>query len=127
MRLSPPWRVRLTDPDDVAKYGDRWWIYDEAALFRLPIPELLAIEAQIPMPLKAAMDANRDDRILGELITLWVAIRLAADPEHPCPPFADFQPLIMLAEWELVPAGESEPAVPLDEGPPSSESSETSG
>lgn len=126
MLILKPWRVRLTDPGDVAKYGGRWWLYDEAAIMRLPVDELRAIEAQIyPIRLKAAIDDNRESGVTGELIALWVAIRMAADPEHPAPAFVDFKPLIMLADWQRVPDGEVDPSHPLAEGPPSSESTET--
>lgn len=126
MLILKPWRVRLTDPGDVARYGDRWWIYDEAAVMRLPVDELRAIETQIyPVRLKAAIDDNRESGVTGELIALWVSMRMAADPERPAPAFADFKPLIMLAEWQRVPDGEVDPGAPLAEGPPSSPSTET--
>ncbi len=126
MLILKPFRVRLTDPDDVAKYGDRWWVYDEAAIVRLPLDELAAIEAQIyPIRLKGAMEDSRQDGVMGDLIALWVAMRMAADPEHPAPPFADFKPLIMLADWQRVPDEEADPGAPLAEAPPSSPSTET--
>lgn len=126
MLILKPWRVRVTDPDDVARYGDRWWLYDEAAIMRLPVDELRAIEAEIyPVRLKAAMQDNREDGLTGELVAVWVAMRMAADPEHPAPAFADFKPLIMLADWQRVPDGEVDPGAPLDVAPSSSESTET--
>lgn len=126
MFVLAPLRVRLTDPADVERYGDRWWVFDEAAVLRLPTDELIAIERQIyPTRLKAALDDNRVEGILGELIALWIAMRIAADPDHPAPKFADFKPLIALAEWERVPDGEVDPGVPLDEAPSSSTSTES--
>jgi hypothetical protein len=124
--ILKPWRVRLTDPDDVARYGGRWWVYDEAAVMRLPVDELRAIEAQIyPIRLKGAIDDNRESGVMGELIALWVAMRMAADPEHPAPRFADFKPLIMLADWQRVPDEEVDPGTPLAEDLTSSPSTET--
>lgn len=126
MHVLKPLRVRLTDPDDVARYGDRWWVYDEAAIMRLGADELIAIEREIyPTKLRAAMDDSRENGILGDLIAVWVAIRMAADPNWPAPKFADFKPLILLAEWQLVPDGEVDPGAPLDEGPSSSPATET--
>jgi len=123
MRILVPWRVRMTEPDDVARYGDRWWTYDEAAILRLPFSELLAIEAEIPVKLKAAIDDNRVSGVMGEMVAVWVAMRMAADPDWPTPPFAEFTPLIFTCEWERVPE-EPDPG-PLDEAPSSSESTET--
>lgn len=126
MFILKPWRVRFTDPDDVAKYGDRWWLYDESAIMRLPVDELRAIEAQIyPVRLKHAMLDSREDGITGDLVAVWVSMRMAADPDHPAPAFAEFTPRIMLAEWQRVPDGEVDPGAPLAEAPPSSESTET--
>lgn len=128
MLILKPWRVRLTDPDDIARYGDRWWLYDEAAIMRLPVAELRAIEAQIyPIRLKGAMEDNRESGVTGELIALWIAMRVAADPEHPAPAFADFTPLIMLADWQRVPDEEADPGAPLDAAPTSSVDTETPG
>lgn len=126
MLILKPWRVRLTDPDDIARYGDRWWVYDESAVMRLPVDELAAIEAQIyPIRLKGAMEDYRQDGVMGDLIALWVAMRIAADPAHPAPAFADFKPLIMLADWQRVPDEEVDPGAPLGEAPPSSPNTET--
>lgn len=123
MLIYKPWRVRLTDPDDVATYGGRWWLYDEAAILRLPWPELAAIEAEIfPTRLKWAMEDSQRDGVLGDTVALWVAMRIAADPEHPAPAWAQFKPLTMLADWQQVPDEEADPGAPLAGDPPSSPS-----
>ena len=125
MRVQAPWRIRLTQTDDIALYGDRWWVYDEAAILRLSFAELLAIEAEIPVKLKVAIDDCRESGVMGEMVALWVAMRMAADPTWPAPPFAEFTPMIFTCDWERVPE-EPDPG-PLDEDPSSSESTETPG
>lgn len=126
MFILAPWRIRLTDPADIERYGDRWWTFDEAVVLRLPVDELVAIEREIyPTKLRAALDDNREGGILGELIALWIAMRIAADPDRPAPKYADFKPLIMHAEWQRVPDEEVDPGAPLDEAPSSSPSTES--
>jgi hypothetical protein len=123
--LIKPIRFRFTDPEDVARWGDRWYVYDEGAIVRTPARELVALEQELGMTVISAMNGFRDDSVLGNLAATWLAVR-AVDPEL-AGPFDDFTPLIMLINYESIPdevdEGKDEGTpLPLDwtsNGPPS--------
>lgn len=100
MRASqayPPIEFRFLHDEDIAKYGDRWWLYNESALIRMPVRSLIELESALGMPLVSAMNGIRMKTVLGDTAGAWMAIR-AADPEL-AGSFDDFNPLIMLTEW----------------------------
>ena len=107
MRLLPPVRFQFCD-DDRAEYGDGWTVYDESALLRIPARELIEIERQIGMGVLTMMQRARANFTDGNQAAMWVARRLAGDER----PFADFQPLVLLSEWEQAPAGDAVPPEP---------------
>lgn len=121
MRLLPTVRLRLGEPD-WERYGDQWWTYDEAALVRLPVQELIAIEGELRrelgLTLQGAMLGYRQGAIDGTLALLWVARRLGGVTE----PLAEFAPLVMLAEAEVPGSGDVDP--PASPSSPSPESAE---
>lgn len=122
--LLKPIRVRMTDPADVAQYGDRWWIYDEQAIAHRPVRDLIAWERQLGVPLSSLMLQFRADGIAGNHAALWLAVVMTCEQEDlPVPPYKDFNPLIMFTQWEDVPDDEvvEEPR-PLDPPPDSSPS-----
>lgn len=104
----PPARVRLHE-DDHAQYGGDWYRYDEAAISRLPVRELIAIEAEIGMAVVGMMAQARvidgPGWTAATLAQIWVARRLSGVVEA----FADFAPLVLLARWESAPAGDADP------------------
>lgn len=108
MRLLSPMRFRLHE-DDHERYGADWYVYDESALVRLPARELIAIEAEIGMSVLGMVDAARRPDAAGftaaTLAAMWVARRLSGVDER----IADFAPMVLLAEWEPVSAGDADP------------------
>ncbi|HEY9416723.1 MAG TPA: hypothetical protein VIQ30_18365 [Pseudonocardia sp.] len=104
MRLIPPLRFRFAE-DDRAEYGDGWTVYDESALLRIPARELVEIERQIGMGVLTMMQRARQNFTDGNQAAMWVARRLAGDERT----FAEFQPLVLLTEWEQAPAGDAVP------------------
>lgn len=110
MHLLPPMRFRFTDPDDVAAYGDRWWVWDEAAALRLRGRDLIAVEEQTGVPLRAAIRLSREDAAIGNLVVMWTALHLGGSTVK----WADFDPIPYATDWERVP---EEPAPgPFDSG-----------
>lgn len=91
--------------DDRERYGDGWTVYDEAALLRIPARELVDIEREIGMSIVAMFNRNRQGYTDGTLAAAWVARRLAGVVES----FDEFAPLVLLIEWEPVPAADADP------------------
>lgn len=119
MQLLPPIRFRFTVDDDVAQYGDGWWLYDEAAITALPGRDLIALESALDMPLPEVMDQFRDRKTMGVMAAQWIAVHCGGHPVA----WADFNPCVFLADLQY---GE-EPAAPLDgssgESPPTDSNS----
>lgn len=115
--LLGPLRVRFTQPEDIAIYGDGWFVYSERDITRKPARELVEIEQQIGVPLIDAMNDLRRSSVFGDLVGAWIAVR-EHDPKL-AGEFEDFSPLIMFAEWEEVPKdeGKGEGETPLSRPP----------
>lgn len=122
--LDPIW-LRFTDPEDVEKYGDRWFKYDEGAILRLRADKLIALETDLGMPLVSLMNGFRGNSALGDTAAAWLAVRsvnfsLAGD-------FDTFTPVTMAIEWtgsDPEPAPKEESPEPMP--PPVDSSSQTS-
>lgn len=114
MRLAPPMRFRL-HADDWPAYGDGWTVYDESALVRVPAAELVEIERQIGMSVLTMLHRARANFVDANLAAMWVARRLAGDKR----PYAEWQPLVLLAEWEQAGAGDVDPPDQSSSPPPS--------
>jgi hypothetical protein len=111
--LMKPLQVRFTEPDDVAAYGDDWYLYDELALVTRPARELMALEMEIGAPLTTVMDGVRESSIFGDTAAAWLAMKAAGSDV----PFARFNPVIMLAEWRVLPVAEPGKAPAEDSAP----------
>jgi len=109
------WRFRFTEPVDQEKYGDGWFLWDEAAAIRLPARQLIELEGEIGIRMARVIDLARVSATVGDLAAAWLAVR-AADPEL-AGTYADFNPLIAFTDWELAPVEEPETAAPLDPTP----------
>lgn len=108
MRLLPAMRFRPAEPDR-ERYGDGWTTYDEAALTRQPARELIAIEREIGMPILDMLTRARQGHVDATLAATWVARRLAGAVE----PYDQYDPLVLLMEWEQVTeAGDVDPPAP---------------
>ena len=104
MRLLPPVRFRYC-AEDQAKYGDGWYVYDEAALTRIPARELVEIERTIGMSIATMLQRARGNFTDANLAATWVARRLSGVKED----YATYEPLVLLIDWELVPADDADP------------------
>jgi hypothetical protein len=129
VNLLPPIRFRFTAEDDVAAYGDGWWIYDEAALTSLPGRDLIALEAALDIPLPVALDEFRKRSTLGVMAAQWIALHCGGHPVK----WNDFSPIVWLVELEEVPEtplGESSGESPTTDSdssePPTGESATSS-
>jgi len=118
-RLLKPVRFRFTDPEDVKRWGDRWYVYDERAIVTAPARDLVVLESLMGMTLISAMNGFRADSVLGNLACCWLAVR-AVDPEV-AGAFDDFTPMVMLINYEAVPEVDEG----KDEGSPTSPASES--
>jgi len=105
--LSAPMRWKFTAVDDVAAFGDRWWMWDGRALIRLKGRELIGIEETIGMSIADLLEKLDQRTTLGQLGALWLSMHMAGHEVV----WADFDPTVYLTVWEEVPA---EP--PLDSG-----------
>lgn len=118
--LLKPFRLQFTAPADVEKYGDGWYVWDEAVVLALPARELIVIEREIVIDLRLrlvdAIQSCRNDGVAGELACSWIAVRLA-DPNL-AGALADYNPAVKAIEWEQIPDDQAVPAeVPLDPTP----------
>ena len=121
--LLAPFRFRFTDAGDVARFGDGWYVYDEAAIVRMPARQQALLEAAIGLPLVQVMGDFVNDRIMGRLAATWIGVHLAAP--NLAGDFDKYEPLILLVQFEQVLDGPTEDvAAPLDPTP--GESSPTS-
>jgi hypothetical protein len=122
-----PFEFRFQDKADKAKYGSRWFVYDEASILRLDARELIAIETDLDMSIPAMMNGFRQSSVLGDTAAAWLAIR-QANPTL-VGDFDDFKPIWAAMEWRLVPKDQPAEAVPDDsptaDGPSSTTSDQT--
>ncbi|MEO3923014.1 hypothetical protein ABGB07_03910 [Micromonosporaceae bacterium B7E4] len=102
-------------PDDHERYGDGSWLYDEAALVRLPIKELVQIESSVG-PLTNVMHRLRLDYTDARLAVVWIARRQAGIVES----FDSFEPLISLATVSA-PEEDADPPAPGSDSSPSTD------
>ncbi len=109
IKLAPPLRFRFQDPDDVAAYGDSWWVWDEAAVARLRVREQIALEETVGMPLRMAIELFHEDMARGGLVVMWVALHLAGHEVK----WDHFNPIWLATDWQRVP---KEATPPLDSG-----------
>ncbi|MEW2474606.1 hypothetical protein AB0875_12525 [Micromonospora gifhornensis] len=122
-RVLPPVRYRFAEADH-EQYGSDWHEFDEAKLGELRARELMAIDKELRAALGlntlTALEAFLRGDSAGSLAVAWLGRRLAGVVE----PLADFNPLLMLMETELVQpeiAAEAE----ADADPPAISSSES--
>lgn len=107
-KAYPPMEYRFTEPADVARYGDRWWTWDEASLIRLPARILIRLEAEIGMPLIDVMNGVRVGSVLGDTAAAWVAVNLV-DPQL-AGEFDEFDPATLTLQWRKVEPGKADTA-----------------
>lgn len=101
LQLLPPMRFRFTDPDDIAAYGDRWWVWDEVAVTRLRGRELIAIEDTLDLAIPVLIRLlHTSESTLAHMAAMWIAVHRDGHPVA----WADFNPIALAAEWEEVPA-----------------------
>jgi hypothetical protein len=118
--LIEPLQVRFTEPEDIEKYGADWYVYDELMFVTKPARELIPLEMEIGAPLATVMDGVRESSVFGDTAAAWLAMRAAGQAV----PFAEFNPIIMLAQWRKMPKGEpgkapAEDSAPADSAPTS--------
>jgi hypothetical protein len=97
LRALDPLDFRFTDPEDIEKYGDGWYVYDEGAFLRLRARDLIQLEGFLGLPLVAVMNGMRTSTILGDTAAAWLGVH-ARDPEL-AGEFDDFNPVTNLIEW----------------------------
>ena len=107
MQPAPPLRFRFTDAEDVALYGDGWWVWDETEVSRLRGREMIALEEATDVPLLAVFRGLRKESTLANMAALWIAMHRSGHPVK----WADFNPVVPSVEWDEVPA-----AAPLESG-----------
>lgn len=93
-------QFRFTDEQDVAAYGDGWWVWDEADLARIRGRELIALEEEIDIPLYRVMRDLRTGSTLAGMAAIWIAMKRAGGPAGA---WADFNPAVSLVTWEAAP------------------------
>jgi hypothetical protein len=120
-KALPAIRFRFGDAEDITKYGDRWFIFNEGAILRRPARDLIQIENELGLPLVNAFNGFRASTTLGDMCAAWIAVRdvdvkLAGS-------FDDFNPIIMMIEWEEAPTeGKDETETPATPEPEDSTS-----
>lgn len=107
MQPARPLRFRFTDEQDIAAYGDGWWLWDETEVSRLRGREMIDLEEATDVPLLAVFRLLRKESALANMAAMWIALHRGGHPVK----WADFNPIIPLVEWDEVPA-----TAPLDSG-----------
>lgn len=107
--LLKPLRFRFTDPQDIADYGDRYWIYDESAITSQRARTLMALEQEMGLPIADVMNGVRASSAVGDMAGSWLAMKLDPDTGDKAPAFDDYNPIVMMIVWSAVPAEELEP------------------
>jgi len=120
--LLRPLRFRFTHAADIQEYGDDWHVYNEAEWTALPARELMRYEIEIGIPLVDVMDGVRKSSAFGDLAASWLALKLEGSALR----FSDYNPHVMMIEWERVPQDETEPEDVSEGKAPAPESSEGS-
>lgn len=110
-------RLRFRFHEDDQYDGE--WIYDEAAIARLPLRELIAIEATIGMSISIMRFRLRGDYIDAALAATWLARKLGGIEEED---FGEYAPMVPLMDWEVLP-----PAQGDDAGPPAPQAPQSAG
>jgi len=105
MQLHVPRRFRYRDPDDVAAHGDRWWVWDEAAVLGLKGRELVAIEEVVGSVIRV-LRGIRADSTLATMAAMWITMHRAGHTVD----WDTFDPIVFATEWEQAPPD------PLDGG-----------
>jgi hypothetical protein len=98
LRALDPLEYRFTDPQDVARYGDGWRVYDEAYWLRLRARDLIAIEGRLNMSLLSVMNGMRSSTTLGDTAAAWLGM-VAAGQHVLAGEFDEFNPVTNLIEW----------------------------
>lgn len=99
LRALDRMEFRFTDPDDIARYGSGWLIYDESHWLRLRARDLIDLEAKMGMSLASLMNGFRASSTLGDTAAAWLGVyqkspKLAGE-------FDEFNPLTNLIEWRI--------------------------
>ena len=103
MQLLPPLRFRFVDEQDIAAYGDGWWVWDEEALAGLRGRDLIALEETVDMALPVILRGVHDDKALAKLAAMWIVLHRAGHPAK----WDDFNPVVYGVRWEAFPLDET--------------------
>jgi hypothetical protein len=96
-RALPPMEFRFTDADDIGKYGDGWFTFDEGYWLRRPARELIELETELGTPLIYVLNGSRSSTAFGDTAAAWLGVRIT-DPAR-AGEFDSFNPLVMTIEW----------------------------
>lgn len=99
--LIKPLRFRFLAAEDIDRYGNRWWTYDESQWTQLPARRLMLLEQQIGAPLVDVMNGIRVSSTFGDMAAAWLA--MALDPDTSVGSYESFNPRTMMMEWEAAP------------------------
>lgn len=97
LKALDPLEFRFTDPEDVKRYGDGWFTYDEASFLRLRARDLMVLEGEIGTPMVAVMNGFRSSTTLGDTVAAWLGVR--ARNVALAGSFDEFNPITNLIEW----------------------------
>jgi len=117
LKALDPLEFRFTDPEDVQKYGDRWFTYDEGKYLRMRARDLIELEGEIGTPMIVVMNGVRNSTTLGDTAAAWLGVR--TKDEGLAGSFETFNPITNLIEWRDPSEGKeqapevSEPDLPV--------------
>lgn len=109
-RALDPLEFRFTDPDDAARYGTGWYVYDEARYLRLRARDLIALEGEMNLSMVAVMNGMRASTTLGDTAAAWLAVQ-SVNPAL-AGRFDEFNPITNLIEWRDASEGKEEAPEP---------------
>lgn len=107
--LIKPLRFRFTDPEDVSLYGERWYVYDEDKIVHQRARVLMELEQEMGLPISDVMNGFRSSSAMGDMAGAWLAMKLDPDYGDKAPAFQDFNPLVMMIKWQVIPVEDLEP------------------
>jgi hypothetical protein len=104
-RAMDPLEFRFTDAEDIGKYGEGWFVFDEGYWLRLRARDLIELETMLGVPIVHMMNGFRSSTSLGDTAAAWLGVR-AVDPAR-AGDFDEFNPLTNTIEWRKVKPGKA--------------------
>jgi hypothetical protein len=93
-------RFRFLDEQDIAQFGDRWWVWDKDEFSGVRGRELVALEELVDMPMWQIRRDMATGSTLATMAAMFIAMHRAGTPTGA---WDDFNPMVNHTAWEVAP------------------------